>query len=68
MAETKSKTTTLRWPPSLLRRVDTAARKSGISRNQFVELVLNDYLESKTPRELRLMALDAMKDGSEGCA
>lgn len=57
MAKTKTRTTTFRHQPDLMRRVDSAARRAGVSRNKFIQLVLADYAETKTPKDIRDLAL-----------
>lgn len=54
---TKSRSTTFRHKPELMRKVDGAARAAGLSRNKFIELVLAKYVDEKTPAEIRDMAL-----------
>lgn len=57
MPETKTETTTLRWQPSLRKKVDSAAKKAAISRNKLIEVVMADYVETRTPKDIRELVL-----------
>ena len=57
MPEAKTETTTLRWQPSLRKKVDSAARKAAISRNKLIEVVMADYVETRTPKDIRELVL-----------
>ena len=57
MPEAKTETTTLRWQPSLRKKVDTAAKKAGISRNKLIEVVLLDYMDAKGVKDIRELVL-----------
>jgi len=57
LPEAKTETTTLRWQPSLRKKVDSAARKAAISRNKLIEVVMADYVETRTPKDIRELVL-----------
>lgn len=57
MRRPKSRSTTFRHKPELMKKVDVLAKRSSISRNKLIELVLGHYVDTKTPADLRDMAL-----------
>ncbi len=68
MPEAKTETTTLRWQPSLRKKVDTAARKAGISRNKLIEVVLLDFMDERSIKDIRDLVLADEQRGQADAA
>jgi hypothetical protein len=68
LPEAKTETTTLRWQPSLRKKVDTAARKAGISRNKLIEVVLLDFMDERSIKDIRDLVLADEQRGQADAA